>query len=270
MNGGRMPRLRRHRDLMELLARARPARLDCDHTTGWPDARTLVAADGGPEQAGEPLLTASQPRRRRGRPDWIRRSSGIGPGGIRRQDGIGPDGIRRDGIGRDGIGRDGIGRDGIWQPRLWAAVLSATATAAVIVVVVAIVPGAHSPKRGPDSGPVTGQAGPILFHVLQLANGWRSGAPTIAAGAPAYGTSGNGIVYLSGSLSRSTPPTGKNGMFAILPKGLRPTHREDVVVTTIGGTTALVQIAPDGQMLISGLKAAQLTSLDGVCFAVYG
>jgi hypothetical protein len=250
MNGSRMPRLRRHRDLMELLARARPARLDSDHAAGWPDARTLLAADGSPEQVGEPLLTASQPGRRRRWPDWIRRSSGIGPDEIRRS--------------------NGIRSNGIWQPRLWAAVLSATATAAVIVVVVAIVPGAHSPKRGPDSGPVTGQAGPILFHVLQLANGWRSGAPTIATGAPAYGTSGNGIVYLSGSLSRSTPPTGKNGMFAILPKGLRPTHREDVVVTTIGGTTALVQIAPDGQMLISGLKAAQLTSLDGVCFAVYG
>ena len=230
MNGSRhLPRTRRRRDLMELVARARPARLDADDAAGWPDARALVAAYRGVEHAVEPLLPGSPPGHRDA---W-------------------PHGIRR--------------------PRLWAAALSATTTAAIIVVLVAITQGEHAPGPGPDAPAATGQPGPVSFRVLQLANGWRPGASTIRTGEPAYGTSGNGIVCLSGSLSRSTPPTGSNGTFAILPKGLRPIHQQDVTVTTVGGTTAMVQITTDGQLAISGLNAARRPiSLDGVCIAVDG
>jgi hypothetical protein len=115
-----------------------------------------------------------------------------------------------------------------------------------------------------------GQAGKISFHVLRLVHGWHPGAPTIRTGEPAYGTNGDGIVYVSGWLSRSTPPKGANGTFAILPKGLRPTHQLDVTVTTVANTTATVQITPDGQMFVFGTDAPQFTSLDGVSFAING
>lgn len=74
MNGSRrLPRTRRRRDLMELVARARPARLDADDAAGWPDARTLVAADRGVEPAVEPLLPGSPPGHRDAWPHGIRR-----------------------------------------------------------------------------------------------------------------------------------------------------------------------------------------------------
>jgi hypothetical protein len=114
------------------------------------------------------------------------------------------------------------------------------------------------------------QPGRISFHALRLVQKWQPGAPTIADGRPAYGTSGNGIVYLSGWLSRPTPPDGANGVFAILPKGLRPSHQEDVTVTTVANTTATVQITPDGQLFVVGPDAPQFTSLDGVSFAIGG
>lgn len=116
----------------------------------------------------------------------------------------------------------------------------------------------------------TAQPARISFHILHLVHRWQPGAPTIANGRPAYGTSGNGIVYLSGWLSRPTPSNGANGGFAILPKGLRPSHQEDVTVTTVANTTATVQITPDGLMFVFGPDAPQFTSLDGVSFAVGG
>jgi len=118
----------------------------------------------------------------------------------------------------------------------------------------------------------TAVAGPakITFHALHLVHKWQAGAPTITDGEPAYGTSGNGIVYLSGWLSRSTPPTGASGTFAILPKGLRPTHQEDVTLTTVSDTTAVAQITPDGGIFVFGPNAPQFTSLDGLSFAING
>ena len=118
----------------------------------------------------------------------------------------------------------------------------------------------------------TTAAGPakISFHALHLVHKWQSGAPTIATGEPAYGTSGNGIVYLSGWLSRSTPSNGANGTFTFLPKALRPTHQEDVTLTTVGGTTAIAQITPDGGIYVFGKNAPQFTSLDGLSFAING
>jgi len=110
----------------------------------------------------------------------------------------------------------------------------------------------------------------IAFHPLHLVHRWQAGAPTIAQGEPAYGTNGNGIVYLSGWLSRSTPSNGRNGVFAVLPPGLRPSHQEDVTVTTVAGTTASVQIIPNGEMFVFGPNAPQFMSLDGLVFAVNG
>jgi hypothetical protein len=123
---------------------------------------------------------------------------------------------------------------------------------------------------------VATQSEKITFHRLHLIHQWHPNAMTRAGQtsglgfAPAVGISNEGIVYLSGSLSRSTPDTGANGVFAILPKGMRPAVQQDVTVTTVGGTTAVMQITPDGQLFVFGPNAPEFTSLDGVSFAING
>lgn len=109
----------------------------------------------------------------------------------------------------------------------------------------------------------------LTFRALPLAHHWQAGAHTIAQGEPAYAADGD-VVYLSGWLSRSKAPKGIQGVFAVLPPGLRPTHQEDITFTTFAGTTALVQITPDGEMFVTGPNAWQFMSLDGVTFTTNG
>ena len=109
----------------------------------------------------------------------------------------------------------------------------------------------------------------LTFHALPLAHHWQPSAHTIAQGEPAYAVDGD-VVYLGGELARSRAPKGIQGVFAVLPPGLRPAHQDDITVTTFAGTTAAVQITPDGQMLVFGPNAWQFMSLDGVSFTING
>jgi hypothetical protein len=131
MNRSRIvPRLRRHRDVMVLLARSRPGRLDPDHDPGYagrcPSSSVLIVSSQRPG-----LRSADQPEGN-GRPARAR--------------------SRLHGRSRP------VGEAGAWSlprraPKLWAAVFSAVATGAAIAAVVVILPGAQAPAPGHRPGP---------------------------------------------------------------------------------------------------------------------
>ena len=107
----------------------------------------------------------------------------------------------------------------------------------------------------------------VTFHALHLMHGWKSQFGTIASGKPAFGVNGTGVVYLSGDIfQKSGHNNGATGEFAILPKSVRPSHQLDLTVTTVSGTTTVMQITPDGIMFIFGDNAAQFASLDGISY----
>jgi hypothetical protein len=62
----------------------------------------------------------------------------------------------------------------------------------------------------------------ISWHNLSLRNGWHAAAKGYDTGTPAY-TVSNGIVYLTGALSRANQ-SATLGLVGVLPKSARPKH----------------------------------------------
>lgn len=136
---------------------------------------------------------------------------------------------------------------------------------AIVISLVALVFSLGS-GVGYAASTASGNPTKVTFRALHLIHGWRSGDGTIAGGKPAFGVNGTGVVYLSGDLARKGGNSGTNGEFAVLPKAVRPSHQLDLTVTTVSGTTTVMQITPDGIMFIFGNNAAQFTSLDGISY----
>jgi hypothetical protein len=137
---------------------------------------------------------------------------------------------------------------------------------AIAIALVALVFSLGS-GAGYAASTVAAQPTRVTFRALHLRHGWESQFGTIRAGKPAFGVNGSGVVYLSGDLDlKGGHNTGAKGEFAVLPKSVRPSHQLDLTVTTVAGTTAVMQITPDGVMFIFGDNAAQFTSLDGISY----
>src|SRR5579862_4554132 len=132
-------------------------------------------------------------------------------------------------------------------------VLEAAAALALAIGVASVGPAAH--------------AGGCSWQPLTLENGWQSDQSVYQTGDPAFCAEGDGMVYLSGSL---TQPTGTSSAFAVLPSYAAPAHREYMSVYTYGGTNGVLRIWPDGTLFAYFGKASQFTSLAGVSFPAAG
>lgn len=98
---------------------------------------------------------------------------------------------------------------------------------------------------------------------FDLMNGWQSEQGAYGTGNPAYCVTGEGMVYLSGSLAQ---PTADSNEFAVLPPPARPYDNLYLNLSTEGGVHASLHISPDGTMSLWGADAAGLTSLAGLSF----
>jgi hypothetical protein len=231
-------------NVISVLARARPARLNADAEViaSWPTPGQIIEAVDLAGEGPECLLIH---RRRRGLSGW----------------------------------RPGLSRL-LGPGKLLGAMTSAAVTA--VVIVVAVVVGAivlRAPHRqshlvpppsssaspslstqSPSSSPppVQFSSRPPVFHRLPLDSGWH--------GRVSYAIS-NGVVYLEGIAAMSRPGS-QSGPIATLPSSARPAGQLDLVVTANVGAGS-IEIDPDGQIAVVR-QSANVTwvSLDGVAFPV--
>jgi hypothetical protein len=106
---------------------------------------------------------------------------------------------------------------------------------------------------------------------LDLTNGWQSEQGAYGTGNPAWCGTGEGMVYLSGSLAQ---PTAGPNEFAVLPPPARPPHNLYLSVYTYDGAAGVLQIKTDGEMFAYNAPnqgdARDFTSLAGVSFPLTG
>lgn len=106
----------------------------------------------------------------------------------------------------------------------------------------------------------------VSWHKLALRNGWKSAnSKSLPAGNPSYALSG-GMVYLSGSLRQ---PSGSDNVFAVLPRGYRPSHVLYIAVYTQTDVAGTLQIDPNGDLRAYNGNAQTFTSLAAVSFGVF-
>jgi|SRR5215467_9047540 len=98
----------------------------------------------------------------------------------------------------------------------------------------------------------------FTFHDLTLINGWKT---ITGRGNPGVAVSGN-TVRLRGEMSTN----GTNGFFARLPRGARPAHTLDIVISTGGGGPGLLVITKSGSMTAEGGLSTSFSALSGVSF----
>jgi hypothetical protein len=101
------------------------------------------------------------------------------------------------------------------------------------------------------------------WQPLTLMNGWQSGHG-FGTGDPSWCGTGDGMVYLSGSITAPNGATG--GEFAALPASAAPAHTDYLNVYTVNGAAGTLWITPDGGLHTFGGSAQQFTSLAGVSF----
>jgi hypothetical protein len=133
-------------------------------------------------------------------------------------------------------------------------VLEAVAALALAIGLASVGPAAHA------SG--------CSWQPLTLENGWQSDQSVYQTGDPAFCAESDGMVYLSGSLTR--PAGASFAAFAVLPSYAAPAHCEYMSVYTYGGTNGVLRVWPDGSLFAYFGKASQFTSLAGVSFPAAG
>ncbi len=106
----------------------------------------------------------------------------------------------------------------------------------------------------------------IKSHRLKLLNGWKSSQSIYQTGNPSDAIS-HGVVYLSGSMHSG----GGSPLAFVLPKAARPAHAMFISVYTFDGASpGIVEILPQGEVDVSGVGAAEYTSLATISFPVAG
>lgn len=105
-------------------------------------------------------------------------------------------------------------------------------------------------------------ASTVTWHKLTPINGWASGQTGFHTGGPSW-TISNGIVYLSGSVFRSS---GTKTQFATLPPQARPSHAIWLSVYTESDSVGNLVIKPGGSISAFGAQAPGFTSLATVSF----
>jgi hypothetical protein len=108
----------------------------------------------------------------------------------------------------------------------------------------------------PAKGTVRKRLG-LLHNWTTMPSGWHAGYPSY--------TIIDGIVHLSGAMRQVS---GGNGLFARLPRGLRPAHVLFITIDTGNNNPGVLQIEPTGQMFVGDGQAQQYSTLDGVTFPV--
>src|SRR5215469_2930598 len=102
-------------------------------------------------------------------------------------------------------------------------------------------------------------------HKLTLWTGWTSDLSTLQTGDPSYSLIG-GVVYLSGA---ATSGQGRSEVFAVLPKGARPTHTLYIKAYRGFNPVGVFRIAKNGRIFAYTVPPADgFASLDSVSFPV--
>jgi hypothetical protein len=146
--------------------------------------------------------------------------------------------------------------------RSWRPIAMLSRRLAAPVAVLALAVGASVAAPAAYAGLTPG----CSWHSLITINGWGSAGSVFGTGDPAYCID-NGFVYLSGSISDSSP---NYTWFAVLPQEGRPANDRYFPAYTFAGTTGSVAVWANGDMLAYGGSADQFTSLAGISFPVAG
>ena len=117
----------------------------------------------------------------------------------------------------------------------------------------------------PSTTPTT-PATKLVFHPLMLLNGAKS-AQSYGTGAPQYGVSSEGVVYLAGSLMG---PANQSLPAFVMPKGARPGYYDCFSVYSEEGAQVIgaLHIYANGQALVQGPGTSDFYSLSGVSYVV--
>ena len=107
----------------------------------------------------------------------------------------------------------------------------------------------------------------ISWHNLPLRNGWQAAAKGYGARAPGY-TVSNGVVYLTGALSRANQ-NAILGTVGVLPRSARPRHVLYFTAenySSSGGS--YVNVYPNGDVVVGGSGGDEnyFSSLAGIEF----
>jgi hypothetical protein len=106
------------------------------------------------------------------------------------------------------------------------------------------------------------------WHKLSLRNGWASAAKGYDAGTPSY-TVINGVVYLTGAVSRSS--SAGSTVIGVLPKSARPKHVLAFAAfnySSTGESSFYVDPNGDVEVLGNGGDENFFTSLNGIVFPI--
>ncbi len=99
---------------------------------------------------------------------------------------------------------------------------------------------------------------------LHLENGWRPGPALDHAGVPA-GTLIDGVLYLSGELR---DPSTTHPLLGVLPRADRPSRQLYMIANTSDWAPGVLQVSPNGKILLYGGNARMVTDLDGLSYSV--
>jgi hypothetical protein len=104
------------------------------------------------------------------------------------------------------------------------------------------------------------------WHKLSLRNGWAAAAKGYDAGSPSY-TVINGVVYLTGAVSRSS--TSLPSVIGVLPKSARPKHvLAFPAFNYAAGGESSIYVDPNGDVEVLGTGGDEyyFTSFNGIVF----
>jgi hypothetical protein len=139
--------------------------------------------------------------------------------------------------------------------------------AAVASLAVAGTLAASAPTASAATARAVVTLGSCSWQPLSLLNGWQSEQSVYDSGNPSYCVTGDGMVYLSGSLAQ---PGGGSDEVAVLPAAAAPASNLYLTVYTYGGTKGALFIGTDGEILAysgaAGGDDTGFTSLAGISF----
>ena len=109
------------------------------------------------------------------------------------------------------------------------------------------------------------------WRQMNLMNGWQSEEGVYNTGNPAYCVTGEGMVYLSGSLAQ---PTAGSNEVTVLPPQAWPAHNLYLSVYTFQGASGVLEIDTDGAVLAYNAQyqgdSKDFTSLAGISYPAVG
>jgi hypothetical protein len=115
----------------------------------------------------------------------------------------------------------------------------------------------------PRAASVDAVPAPTPRAELVLGTGWTGIGPVSETRAVGYRKDAGGVVHLQGAVGRTS---GTNDVISQLPPGFRPAGKVYLLAFANGGTTAALEVDPDGALRYFGGGQETFISLEDVSF----